>query len=866
LSLDRERFFYTLPKETCLEILETDKQGLSKSEAEERVAEYGKNKLDEGKKKTIFGIFISQFANVMIWVLIVAAIISAVLEEPLDAIIIGIVILINAILGTVQEVKAEKALEALNNMAAPMARVVRKGKTARIRAEELALGDIVHIEAGDNVPADLRLIETATLKAEESALTGESLPVEKDADVVCEKGSLAGDRINMAFMGSSITYGRGLGVVVHTGMETEMGKIASSLSEAVQDKSPLQKKLEQISKIISIAVLIIAAAMFGVGILLGNEMFEMFLTSVSLAVAAIPEGLVAVVTIVLALGMQRMADRGAIIRKLPAVETLGSTKIICSDKTGTLTQNVMTVMRTWSEAALNHMVDCMVICNDSEPDEEGVMVGDPTETALLDYALKYGWTIEEIQKRTRDAEIPFDSERKLMTVIKDGRAYVKGAPDVLLERCVSLLNENGVEKLDKTKHDDIEKQNALMADDALRVLAFAYKDVETNSVGNAEEVENGLTLIGLCGMIDPPREEAKAAVEDCKMAGIKPVMITGDHAATARAIAEELGILAEGKQAITGAMLNKMSDEELDERCEDISVYARVAPEHKVRIVNAFQDKEMVVAMTGDGVNDAPALKTADIGVGMGITGTDVSKAAADMVLTDDNFATIVKAVKEGRKVYQNIRKAVRFLLSSNTGEVIALFIATMLGMRILGPIHILWINLVTDTFPALALGLEPTEGDVMRKPPRDAKVPLLDGRTWTSIGLTGAVEAALTLFAFIIGSKISQEYAMTMAFVTLGISQLFASFGARSDHTSVFRLGIFKNRIMLLAMLVSGVLQVSVVIVPFLRNVFDLAMLSNTHWLMVFGLSAFMLVFSEIEKIFIRVINRLKVKKRLAK
>lgn len=866
MSLDRERFFYTLPKETCLEILETDKQGLSKSEAEERVAEYGKNKLDEGKKKTIFGIFISQFANVMIWVLIVAAIISAVLEEPLDAIIIGIVILINAILGTVQEVKAEKALEALNNMAAPMARVVRKGKTARIRAEELALGDIVHIEAGDNVPADLRLIETATLKAEESALTGESLPVEKDADVVCEKGSLAGDRINMAFMGSSITYGRGLGVVVHTGMETEMGKIASSLSEAVQDKSPLQKKLEQISKIISIAVLIIAAAMFGVGILLGNEMFEMFLTSVSLAVAAIPEGLVAVVTIVLALGMQRMADRGAIIRKLPAVETLGSTKIICSDKTGTLTQNVMTVMRTWSEAALNHMVDCMVICNDSEPDEEGVMVGDPTETALLDYALKYGWTIEEIQKRTRDAEIPFDSERKLMTVIKDGRAYVKGAPDVLLERCVSLLNENGVEKLDKTKHDDIEKQNALMADDALRVLAFAYKDVETNSVGNAEEVENGLTLIGLCGMIDPPREEAKAAVEDCKMAGIKPVMITGDHAATARAIAEELGILAEGKQAITGAMLNKMSDEELDERCEDISVYARVAPEHKVRIVNAFQDKEMVVAMTGDGVNDAPALKTADIGVGMGITGTDVSKAAADMVLTDDNFATIVKAVKEGRKVYQNIRKAVRFLLSSNTGEVIALFIATMLGMRILGPIHILWINLVTDTFPALALGLEPTEGDVMRKPPRDAKVPLLDGRTWTSIGLTGAVEAALTLFAFIIGSKISQEYAMTMAFVTLGISQLFASFGARSDHTSVFRLGIFKNRIMLLAMLVSGVLQVSVVIVPFLRNVFDLAMLSNTHWLMVFGLSAFMLVFSEIEKIFIRVINRLKVKKRLAK
>ena len=866
MDLNATKNFHTKPIDVCLTDLDTNKKGLSSDTAELRLESYGKNKLVAGKKKTIFGIFASQFMNIMIWVLIIAAVLSALLSEPLDAIIIGIVILINAVLGTIQEAKAEKALEALNSMAAPMARVLRNGRTAKIKAEELALGDIVHIEAGDNVPADLRLIDVATLKAEESALTGESLPVEKDANAICAEDSLAGDKINMAFMGSSITYGRALGVVAHIGMDTEMGKIATSLSKEESDKSPFQKKLEEISKIISIAVLIIAAVMFGVGVMLGNEVFEMFLTSVSLAVAAIPEGLVAVVTIVLALGMQRMADRGAIIRKLPAVETLGSTKIICSDKTGTLTQNKMTVMKTWSLTEAKSMIDCMAICNDSEPDEKGVMVGDPTETALLDYALKNGWTSDEISSRTRDAEIPFDSERKLMTVIKDKKAYVKGAPDVLLERCTNILTKDGINTLDKSLHDDIEKQNTTFADKALRVLAFAYKDVSDNDVTYTEKVESGLTLIGLCGMIDPPREEAKSAVYDCIQAGIKPVMITGDHGATATAIARDLGILKQGQEAVTGAMLNKMSDKELDEKCLSISVYARVAPEHKVRIVNAFQDKNMVVAMTGDGVNDAPALKTADIGVGMGITGTDVSKAAADMVLTDDNFATIVKAVKEGRKVYQNIRKAVRFLLSSNAGEVIALFIATMLGMRLLGPIHILWINLVTDTFPALALGLEPTEGDVMKSKPRDPKTPLLNKKTWGSIGITGSVEAALTLIAFMIGSKISQEYAMTMAFVTLGLSQLFAAFGARSDHTSVFKLGLFKNKIMILAMIVSGLLQVMVVLVPFLRDIFELTVLSSSHWLTVVGLSAFMLLFSEIEKIFVRLIAKKKLKNALAK
>ncbi len=842
--------FYTMSKNDALTAMNTKRSGLSKAEAEKRLLAYGKNKLKAGKKKTVFGIFMAQFANVMIWVLIAAAVISAVLKEPLDAIIIGVVILLNAVLGTIQEARAEQALAALTEMAAPTARVVRDGRSAVIKAEDVVPGDIVHIEAGDNVPADLRLIETAALKAEESALTGESLPVEKDEDAVCKADALAGDRLNMVFMGSAITYGRGLGVVVHTGMDTEMGKIAESLGEADKDETPLQRKLAEISKVISIAVVIIAIVMFGVGVLImGTDIFDMFLTSVSLAVAAIPEGLVAVITIVLALGMQRMADRGAIIRKLPAVETLGSTRVICSDKTGTLTQNVMTVVESWPKTELGDMLACMVYCNDSSPDENGAMVGDPTETALLDYALDNGWSLKTIQARTRDAEIPFDSERKLMTVMKSGKAYTKGAPDVLIDRCTHILKNGKAVVLDEEMREKVRLHNAKMADEALRVLAFAEKEISPEDMRDIGGIEKGLTLIGLCGMIDPPREEAKAAVTACREAGIKPVMITGDHAATAKAIALELGILKPGDGIMTGDELNKTSEEILDEQCGNVSVYARVAPEHKVRIVKAFQKKGMVVAMTGDGVNDAPALKTADIGVGMGITGTDVSKAAADMVLTDDNFATIVKAVEAGRKVYQNIKKTVRFLLSSNAGEVIALFTATLLGMRLLGPIHILWINLVTDTFPALALGLEPAEGDVMKYPPRDPKVPLIDGRMWAGIAFTGVFEAVLTLAAFMIGRTVSQEYAVTMAFVTLGLSQLFAAYGARSEHVSVWSLGLFKNRIMLLALAVSSLLQVSVVLIPALRRIFELDMLSGIHWLIVIGMSALMLVFSEVEK-----------------
>ncbi len=860
---------HTMKADAVLAALETTVEGLREAEISLRREAYGKNELDKGKKKTVFGIFMSQFASVMIWVLLAAAGISAALGEAVDAVIIGIVILLNAVLGTVQEARAEKALEALSSMAAPMARVIRGGMTAKIKAEELVVGDIVHIEAGDHVPADLRLIESASLKAEESALTGESVPAAKDAGAICEAQALAGDRINMAFMGSSITYGRGLGVVTAVGMATEMGKIAGSLAEARDDASPLQKKLEEISKVISIGVLVIAAVMFGVGLLAGREIFEMFLTSVSLAVAAIPEGLVAVVTIVLALGMQRMAKRGAIIRKLPAVETLGSTQYICSDKTGTLTQNVMTVMETWVPGDEAEMIDGMVICNDAVPDDTGKMVGDPTETALLDYALKNGRTMEAIKVRTRDAEIPFDSERKLMTVIVNDKAFIKGAPDELVKRCVKVRTENGEVTLDVDLLKKIEKANAKMADQALRVLAFAEKKVNSYDVSDPQTVESGLTLIGLCGMIDPPREEAKRAVADCKTAGIHAVMITGDHGATARAIARKLGILSDDAEAVTGEMLNKIDDAALEALVENTAVYARVAPEHKVRIVQALQNRGHIVAMTGDGVNDAPALKTADIGVGMGITGTDVSKAAADMVLTDDNFATIVKAVKEGRKVYQNIKKAVRFLLSSNMGEVMALFFATMLGgwlfgsAKLLGPIHILWINLVTDTFPALALGLEPTEGDVMKSPPRDPNVPLLNRRMWTAIGVTGAIEAALTLLAFGIGYRYAgQAYAMTCAFVTLGLSQLFAAFGVRSEHTSVFKLGLFKNKTMLWALLVSTVLQIGVVLVPWLRGVFSLDMLTPMHWVMVVGLSAVMLFASEIEK----TILHARAKKKLAK
>lgn len=857
-----KRSWHTLSAdEVCGKLTTQTTSGLSTAEARERLEKFGPNELIAGEKKTLLSIFLAQFGDMMIWVLIGAALISGIVGELVDASIILVVVLLNAILGTVQESKAEAALDALKQMAAPTARVVRDGITQNITASELVKGDIVLLEAGDSVPADLRLVESMALKIEESALTGESVPVEKTTQALAEQNVPLGDQTNMAFMGTAVTYGRGSGIVIATGMGTQMGTIASQLSSASNEITPLQQKLNQISHILSIGVLIIAAVVFAIGLAAGNQPLTMFLTAVSLAVAAIPEGLVAVVTIVLALGMSRMAARGAIIRRLPAVETLGSTQVICSDKTGTLTQNKMTVQELWTEDT-RLLTQAMGHCNDSKLGEGIETIGDPTETALIDFILQHEyWEAKAVRTRERVGEIPFDSQRKLSTVgIKhpDGkgtRIFVKGAPDVLISRCVkehSLLDGSAESKdLDDKRISEIEKANENMAKQGLRVLAFAYKDESEVDFSDVEKVENNLTFIGLVGMIDPARPEAKKAIAQCRQAGILPVMITGDHKITATAIAEEIGILSPGMKAVTGRDLEEMTDAELEENVANIGVYARVAPEHKSRIVSAWQRRGKTVAMTGDGVNDAPALKIADIGVGMGITGTDVSKQASDMVLTDDNFATIVSAVKEGRRIFDNIHKTVRFLLSSNAGEVIAILTATIWGWRLLSPVHILWINLVTDTFPAIALGMEPAELDVMERKPRDKKIPFLQKRDWLSIVTIGAVEAALALLAFVIGGR--GVTGTTMAFMTLSLAQLFAAVGFQSERHSIFRMKFKEHPVLWLAFFGSAALQLVVMLVPQLRNLFDLTPLTGNQWLTVVLLCITMLAFIEVQKLVIR-------------
>ena len=673
--------------EETFQAVQSSPRGLTDDQAGKRLQEHGPNELEQGESKTLLDIFLEQFADLMIWVLIGAAVISGIVGEWIDAGIILIVVILNAVLGTVQESKAERALEALKAMTTPTANVIRNGNVSQIPARQLVVGDIVLLEAGDSIPADLRLIEAAALKAEESALTGESVPVDKTPPALSDPKLGIGDRTNMLYMGTNVTYGRGTGVVIATGMDTQMGAIAAQLASTEKEITPLQRKLNQISNILSIGVIGIAIAIFIVGLVSGREPLDMFLTAISLAVAAIPEGLVAVITIVLASGMTRMAARGAIIRRLPAVETLGSTQVICSDKTGTLTQNKMTVQQVWAE---NEQILCEAMghCNDSKLDQDGELIGDPTETALIDYLLtEQLWTADQIQRRVRAWEIPFDSKRKLSTVAiehPDGdgvRVYVKGAPDVLLDRCISEVQDGTVIPLAESRKTEITAANETMGAKALRVLAFAYKDTnEQPDLTQPELVEHDLTFVGLVGMIDPPRPEVKDAIATCRQAGIMPVMVTGDHLVTAKAIANELGIMVDQNRAITGAELEQMSDAELEGQVKEIAVYARVAPEHKSRIVRAWQRKGAVVAMTGDGVNDAPALKAADIGVGMGITGTDVSKQVADMVLTDDNFATIVSAVKGGRRIFDNIHKTVRFLLSSNVGEVLAILTATIIG------------------------------------------------------------------------------------------------------------------------------------------------------------------------------------------
>lgn len=756
--------FHNLSENEVIRHFGSTPEGLTDEEAGQRIKQYGKNEIPEGKKKTLAGMFLEQFKSIMILILLIAAVISGLMHELTDTYIILVVIVLNAVLGVIQESKAEKALEALQKMSSPFVKVKRNGKVREVKTEEIVPGDMVIIEAGDYVPADLRLMETASLKVEEAALTGESLPVEKQTAKLEEQDLILGDRINMAYSGSSVTYGRGNGIVTATGINTEVGKIAQHLAREDTQSTPLQKKLEEMSKYLSVGIITVSIVIFFAGILQGREYFEMFLTAVSLAVAAIPEGLPAVVTIVLAIGVQKMARRNAIIRKLSAVETLGGTEIICSDKTGTLTQNQMTVKKVFvggkllggteirvEEMDVRLMIETMVLCNDtkiSTTDQKISLVGDPTEKALVSFAEEKGLSKEKIEQiLPRVAEIPFDSERKLMTVINrhDGRyrMMTKGAPDVLLERCTKVFDRQNPRELTAEDGARIIQANKEMASKALRVLAVAYKDIDQiEDPLVPENIEGELVFIGLVGMIDPLRPEALEAVKTCAQAGIRPIMITGDHKDTAAAIAKELGMIKDDHEVITGSQLNKMSDEEFQKQVNQYSVYARVSPEHKVKIVEAWQKQGKVVAMTGDGVNDAPALKASDIGIGMGITGTDVSKGVSNMILADDNFATIVIAVEEGRKIYSNIRKSIQFLLSSNLGEVFTLFVATMLNWTILQPIHILWVNLVTDTLPALALGVEQAEEDIMKNRPRKSTSSFFSEGVGVSIFIRGFVRA----------------------------------------------------------------------------------------------------------------------------
>jgi Ca2+-transporting ATPase len=841
----------------------TSELGLGSDEAKKRQEKYGANTLPEGKKKTFLQMLLLQLKNVMLLVLLGAAGISFAMSEITDGVIILLVVVLNVFLGAIQESRASAALDALKEMSAPHAMVIRDGAAIKIDAREVTIGDIVLLEAGSSIPADIRLIESASLFALESPLTGESLPVEKSTAAIDNKDAVTGDMTNMAFMGCSISAGRGSGVVVAIGKDTQMGKIAGKLAETPDESSPLQKNLNSISKTMSIAVIIIAVVIFAIGLFSGRELFDMFLLSISLAVAAIPEGLATVVTIMLAMGMKRMAQKGAIVRNLTAVETLGSTQVICSDKTGTLTKNQMTIEKMFHDFAISepgksvgHLNQCMALCNDANIGKDEKVIGDPTETALIDYLLKYNLVDENaLRTRTRENEIPFDSDRKLMSVIVKADngliCYTKGAPDVLLARCTKALVNGEVVPFTDELREKASDGNHQMAHDALRVLAFSYKQVQHADISDINAVENDLIFVGLCGQMDPPREEAKIAVSSCLRAGIKPVMITGDHIETAKAIAERIGILDNERTAITGRELQHITDEELQNRVKDIAVFARVSPEHKGRIVDAWQKNGMVVAMTGDGVNDAPALKSADIGVGMGITGTDVSKGASDIVLTDDNFATIVTSVEQGRNIYTNIKKAIKFLLSSNLGEVIAIFIATLLGWKLFLPVHILWINLVTDTFPALALGMEPGETDIMHRKPRDSRKSFFTKKLTTALVMHGLFEGMIALGVYIVGLKVFADAAVatTMAFIALGLTQLFHALGERFEHSSFFS-SPFSNRYMILAFFGSAILQVSVAIIPPIAKAFSLAPLTSTQWLIALLSPILMLVYSEIEKL----------------
>lgn len=866
------QWYAKTPAQTLSE-LETSRSGLSLRQGEERLEKYGPNRLAGAPKKPLWARFLDQMRDPMILVLLAAAALSLLSsggEDWVEAVIILVIVVVNACISISQEDSAEKALEALQKMSAPLAKVVRGGEQIRLETDALVPGDIIVLEAGDLVPADARILECANLKADESAMTGESVPVEKRADVVLPEGTSLGDRSNMVISSTVITNGRAVCAVTATGMDTEVGRIAGMLMGEEDASTPLQRKLAEISKTLSFVCLAVCAVMFGVGMLYHRPILEMLMAAVSLAVAAIPEGLPAIVTIVLALGVQRMVRHNAIVKKLPAVETLGCAGVICSDKTGTLTMNRMTVKQVWTSGD-RHRRDALTIgalCNDTvlSTGEDGRprTAGDPTETAFVDAALLEGLDKNALeQELPRAAELPFDSDRKLMSTVHPMpgggyRVMVKGAPDVLLSRCTHMLAGTAV-PLTASLARDVENANASMAEQALRVLACGYKDIEKLPAGEptSQELETGLTFVGLVGMIDPPRMEVKDAVARCYGAGIRPVMITGDHKLTAVAIARELDIFRPGDLAITGEDLDFMPQELLEQDVDKFAVYARVTPEHKMRIVKAWQKKGMVVAMTGDGVNDAPALKVADIGCAMGITGTDVAKGAADMILTDDNFATIVKAVEQGRGIYSNIKKAIHYLLSCNIGEIVTLFLATLFNFHQppLVAVQLLWLNLVTDSLPALALGMEPVESSVMEEKPRSASEPLFTRRFSIRLAWQGLMVGLLTLAAFWLGEYVLSDptladaTANTMAFATLTFCQLFHAYDVRSETQSIAHIGLLTNPAMNKAFLVGMVLQLAVLLVPPLQAVFQVCALSGTEWLVVLGLSLTPLVVCELEK-----------------
>lgn len=872
-----KQLFYNQSIEQVFESVDTNQEGLTQQAVQTKRSQFGTNELEQKRQTSLLEKFLNQFKDLMIIVLMVAALIAAFSGELVDAIIIMLVVILNALFGVFQEAKAENAINALKEMSAPDAHVRRDGQVITVKSDELVPGDIVLLEAGDIVPADLRLIEGAALKIEEAALTGESVATEKQFQQLADDTLGIGDRSNMAYMNTNVTYGRATGVVVATGMQTEMGRIAGMLNKTAESQTPLQANLQQLGKMLTILILIIAAVVFVIGLIRGQEtLLNMLLTAISLAVAAIPEGLPAIVTITLALGTQRMVKRHALIRKLPAVETLGSTDVIASDKTGTLTQNKMTVERLYTndqviEATSKQdnttelLTKIMILANDTKQTPDGLQ-GDPTETALVQFAIDHNVVVDKvIADNQRVAEIPFDSERKLMTTINQSSdgffAASKGAPDVLLERASKIEINGDIQPLSDQVRQQILAQNHELAKQALRVLAFAYKPL--NSVPaepTSAAIENDMIFVGLTGMIDPERPEAAESVAKAHQAGIKTVMITGDHRDTAQAIATRLGILTPNDEdaVITGAQLDEQDDATFAKNVKRYRVYARVAPEHKVRIVKAWQKHGKVVAMTGDGVNDAPALKTADIGVGMGITGTEVSKGASEMVLADDNFATIVVAVEEGRKVFANIQKSVQYLLSANLGEVLTLFMMTLLGWQILAPVQILWINLVTDTFPAIALGVEPTEKNIMKRPPRGRKSNFLSGGVFSSIIYQGILEGLLTLgvYAYALWQPLHNTDAqihadaLTMAFATLGLIQLFHAFNSKSIHQSLFTVGFWKNKYFNLAILVAFLLLAMTIWLPGFNQLFHVTHLELSQWGAVAVAGALMIAIVEIVKL----------------